>query len=338
MTKKPKKSKPPAKKAAKKAPAKKAPAKKAKPSKAAKTPKSSPKSSEDWLGQATVLSEAMPFMQRYAGETFVIKYGGHAMGDPRLAELFARDIVLLRQIGINPIVVHGGGPQIADMLKRLKIKSEFIDGLRVTDEATVNVVEMVLSGSINKHIVSSINAAGGFAIGLSGKDGHLIECDKAKRTKRDPVSKVEMVLDLGLVGEPKVINPHILALFDESDITPVIAPIGVGPNGETLNINADTVAGAIAVAVGARRLLMLTDVTGVLDKKGELIAKMPVKKAKALIKNGTIDGGMIPKVKTCLHAVENDVAGAVIIDGRVEHAILVELFTEGGAGTLIKNS
>ena len=299
------------------------------------SPAKPPKSSDDWLGQATVLSEAMPYMQQYAGETFVIKYGGHAMGDPKLADLFARDIVLLRQIGINPIVVHGGGPQIADMLKRLKIKSEFIDGLRVTDEATVNVVEMVLSGSINKQIVSAINAAGGFAIGLSGKDGNLIRCDKATRTKRDPDSNIEKVLDLGLVGEPNEINPHILALFDESDITPVIAPIGSGPDGETLNINADTVAGAIANAVGAKRLMMLTDVVGVLDKKGKLIAEMPLRKAKALLKNGTIDGGMIPKVNTCLNAIEGDVEGAVIIDGRVEHAILIELFTEGGAGTLI---
>ncbi|PPR67104.1 MAG: Acetylglutamate kinase, partial [Alphaproteobacteria bacterium MarineAlpha3_Bin1] len=272
-----------------------------------KSPAKPPKSSDDWLGQATVLSEAMPYMQQYAGETFVIKYGGHAMGDPKLADLFARDIVLLRQIGINPIVVHGGGPQIADMLKRLKIKSEFIDGLRVTDEATVNVVEMVLSGSINKQIVSAINAAGGFAIGLSGKDGNLIRCDKATRTKRDPDSNIEKVLDLGLVGEPNEINPHILALFDESDITPVIAPIGTGPDGETLNINADTVAGAIANAVGAKRLMMLTDVVGVLDKKGKLIAEMPLRKAKALLKNGTIDGGMIPKVNTCLNAIEGDV-------------------------------
>ena len=300
-----------------------------------KSPPSAPLSADDWLGQATVLSEAMPYMRRHAGETLVIKYGGHAMGDPELADMFARDIVLLRQVGINPIVVHGGGPQIADMLERLKIKSEFIDGLRVTDEETVDVVEMVLSGSINKQIVSAINAAGGFAIGLSGKDGHLITCEKAKRTKRDPDSNIEKVLDLGLVGEPKEVNPHVLALFDESDITPVIAPIGVGPNGETLNINADTVAGAIANAVGAKRLMMLTDVVGVLDKKGKLIAEMPLRKAKALLKNGTIDGGMIPKVNTCLNAIEGDVEGAVIIDGRVEHAILIELFTEGGAGTLI---
>jgi len=291
----------------------------------------------DWLGQATVLSEAMPFMQRYAGETFVIKFGGHAMGDERLADLFARDIVLLRQIGINPIVVHGGGPQIGDMLERLKIKSEFIDGLRVTDQETVDVVEMVLSGSINKQIVSDINAAGGFAIGLSGKDGNLIKCDKATKTTRDPDSNFEKFLDLGLVGEPKEINPHILTLFDESDITPVIAPIGTGPDGETLNINADTVAGAIAKAVGAKRLLMLTDVAGVKDKDGQLITDISIAEAKGLIEDGTISGGMIPKIKTCLVALEGEVEGAVIIDGRVEHALLVELFTEGGVGTLIKS-
>ena len=300
-----------------------------------KSSPSAPLAADDWLGQATVLSEAMPYMRRHAGETLVIKYGGHAMGDPELADMFARDIVLLRQIGINPIVVHGGGPQIADMLERLKIKSEFVDGLRVTDEETVDVVEMVLSGSINKQIVSSINAAGGFAIGLSGKDGNLITCEKVKRTKRDPDSNIEKVLDLGLVGEPKEVNPHVLALFDESDITPVIAPIGVGPGGETMNINADTVAGAIAKAVGAKRLMMLTDITGVVDKNGDLIAEMTDDQAKAMIKDGIISGGMIPKIETCLGAVEADVEGAVIIDGRVPHAILIELFTAGGAGTLI---
>lgn len=300
-----------------------------------KSSPSAPLAADDWLGQATVLSEAMPYMRRHAGETLVIKYGGHAMGDPELADMFARDIVLLRQIGINPIVVHGGGPQIADMLERLKIKSEFVDGLRVTDEETVDVVEMVLSGSINKQIVSSINAAGGFAIGLSGKDGNLITCEKVKRTKRDPDSNIEKVLDLGLVGEPKEVNPHVLALFDESDITPVIAPIGVGPGGETMNINADAVAGAIAKAVGAKRLMMLTDITGVVDKNGDLIAEMTDDQAKAMIEDGIISGGMIPKIETCLGAVEADVEGAVIIDGRVPHAILIELFTAGGAGTLI---
>jgi acetylglutamate kinase len=299
------------------------------------TPTLSP-AAQEWVGQAKVLSEALPYMRRHAGETFVIKYGGHAMGDPELSRLFARDIVLLRQIGINPIVVHGGGPQIGQMLKRLRIKSEFVDGLRITDDKTVNVVEMVLSGSINKQIVTAINAAGGFAIGLSGKDGNLIKADKLKRTVRDPNSNIEQVLDLGLVGEPTEINPHILALFDESDITPVIAPIGVGPEGETLNINADTVAGAIAGAVGAKRLLVLTDVVGVLDKSGKLISEITATQARALMDDGTISGGMIPKVETCLAALSGHADGAVIIDGRVPHAILVELFTPGGAGTLIR--
>ncbi len=293
-------------------------------------------SNHDWLGQATVLSEAMPFMQRYAGETFVIKFGGHAMANDRLTELFARDIVLLRQIGINPIIVHGGGPQIGTMLKRLKIKSEFIDGLRVTDQETVNIVEMVLSGSINKQIVSDINSAGGFAIGLSGKDGNLIKCDKLTKTIIDPDSNIKHVIDLGLVGEPKEINPHILTLFDESDITPVIAPIGTGPNGETFNINADTVAGAIANAVKAKRLLMLTDVAGVLGHGNKLISEISLAEAKKLIQNGTISGGMIPKIETCMQAVKGNVEAAVVIDGRVEHALLIELFTEGGVGTLIK--
>ena len=290
----------------------------------------------DWLGQATVLSKAMPFMQRYAGETFVIKFGGHAMANDRLTDLFARDIVLLRQIGINPIIVHGGGPQISAMLERLNITSKFLDGIRVTDQETVNIVEMVLSGSINKEIVSNINTAGGFAIGLSGKDGNLLKCDKATKTVRDPDSNFEKILDLGLVGEPNNVNPHILSLFNESDITPVIAPIGTGPNGETFNINADTVAGAIANAVGAKRLLILTDVSGVLDKNGNLLKDISLTEAKNLIEEGVISGGMIPKVETCMQAVKGDVEAAVIIDGRIEHALLIELFTEGGVGTLIK--
>ena len=300
-----------------------------------KKPKSPAKPEKDWLAQAEVLSEAMPYMQRHAGETFVIKFGGHAMGDPELANLFARDVVLLRQIGINPIVVHGGGPQIAEMLERLKIKSEFVDGLRVTDEETVDVVEMVLSGSINKQIVSAINAVGGFAIGLSGKDGNLIKAAKLKRAQPDPDSNIERVLDLGLVGEPTEINPHILTLFDASDITPVIAPIGIGPKGETLNINADTVAGALAPAVDATRLLMLTDVPGVLDSSGEVISEMSVSAARKYIRDGTITGGMIPKVETCALAVEGRVDAAVIMDGTVPHALLLEIFTPHGVGTLI---
>ena len=291
---------------------------------------------DKWLAQARTLSEALPYMRRHSGQTLVIKYGGHAMGDEELAKLFARDIVLLRQIGSNPVVVHGGGPQIGDMLDRLKVKSEFVEGLRVTDKDTIDVVEMVLSGSINKQIVSSINAAGGFAIGLSGKDGNLIVAEKLRRSKRDPDSNIERILDLGLVGEPKVITTHVLDNFEESDITPVIAPICVSPKGETLNVNADTAAGAIAAALSAKRLLMLTDVVGVLDGEGKLIPHLGVSEAEKLIKDGVIEGGMIPKVETCLNAIEQGVDGAVIIDGRVPHALLLELFTEHGAGTLIE--
>jgi acetylglutamate kinase len=287
------------------------------------------------LARARTLSEALPFMRRHSGATFVIKYGGHAMGEPALAQLFARDIVLLRQVGINPVVVHGGGPQIGRMLERLKIKSEFVDGLRVTDKETVDVVEMVLAGSINKEIVSAINAAGGFAVGLSGKDGNLIRAQRLRRSKRDPGSNIERILDLGLVGEPTEIDPHVIDFYDRSDITPVIAPIGVGPGGETLNVNADTAAGAIAAAVNARRLLMLTDVEGVFGRDGELIAEMTASEARRLIDAGTIKGGMIPKIETCLEAVEKGVEGAVIMDGRVPHALLLELFTEHGAGTLV---
>ncbi len=297
--------------------------------------KDADKSKADWLAQAETLSEALPFMRRYTGETFVIKYGGHAMGDDELSRLFAKDVVLLRQVGMNPVVVHGGGPQIGEMLERLKIKSEFVDGLRVTDRETVDVVEMVLAGSINKQIVTAVNEAGGAAVGLSGKDGNLIVAEKLRRTKRDTDSNIERILDLGLVGEPSEIAPDILDMFDESDITPVIAPIGVSKTGETLNINADTVAGAIASAMAAQRLLMLTDVEGVLDQNGKLIEKLTVSEARKAIKDGTISGGMIPKVETCIQAVENDVDGAVIIDGRVAHAILLEIFTEHGAGTII---
>ncbi len=297
------------------------------------TPK---KNREDWLAQARVLSEALPFMRRHSGATFVIKYGGHAMGEPELARGFARDVVLLRQVGINPVVVHGGGPQIGRMLERLRIKSEFVDGLRVTDRETVEVVEMVLAGSINKEIVWEINAAGGLAVGISGKDGNLIRAQRLRRTKRDPASNIERILDLGLVGEPTEINPHILEFYERSDITPVIAPIGFGPNGETLNINADTAAGAIAAAVGAERFILLTDVEGVLDKDGRLIAEMTAAEARRYVADGTITGGMIPKVETCLEAVGKGVAAAVIVDGRVPHALLLELFTEHGAGTLVR--
>ncbi len=289
-----------------------------------------------WLEKARTLSEALPYMRRYAEETFVIKYGGHAMGEEDLARAFASDVVLIKQVGINPVVVHGGGPQIGKMLERLKIQSSFIDGLRVTDRETVDVVEMVLSGSINKQIVTMINEVGGNAVGLSGKDGGLIRAEKLRRTKRVTDSNIEKILDLGFVGEPTRVNPHVLETFEESDIIPVIAPIGVGAKGETYNINADTAAGAIAVAAQATRLLLLTDVPGVMDKSGNVLKELSAGEVKRLIADGTIHGGMIPKVETCLEAVENDVGAAVIIDGTVPHALLLEIFTDAGVGTLIR--
>ena len=288
----------------------------------------------DPYSKAATLAAALPYMRRYAGKTVVVKYGGHAMGDEALGEFFAQDVVLLKQVGINPIVVHGGGPQIGQMLDRLKIKSSFVDGLRVTDRETVEIVEMVLSGSINKQIVSSINAVGGLAIGLSGKDAGLIRAAKLER-KHESDSHIEKVLDLGFVGEPQRINAKVLETFERSDIIPVIAPIGVGEDGATYNINADTVAGAVAAAVKAARLLLLTDVTGVLDKEKKLLTELTSEDALGLIADGTIQGGMIPKIETCLDAVEGGVEAAVIIDCRVPHAILLELFAEG-AGTLIR--
>ena len=288
-----------------------------------------------WLRTARTITEALPFMRRYTGKTFVIKYGGHAMIDDELAALFASDIALLKQVGINPIVVHGGGPQIGRMLERLQVKSEFVDGLRITDAATVEVVEMVLSGTINKSIVSAINAAGGRAVGLSGKDGNLSQAKKLTRTTRDPASNIERVLDLGFVGEPAMIDPSILTSLKDSGIIPVIAPIGIGPKGETYNINADTAAGAIAAAAGASRLLLLTDVIGVLDTSGELLTDLNVGDIERLRADGTITGGMIPKLETCAKAVNNGVEAAVILDGRVPHSMLLEIFTGGGIGTLI---
>ncbi len=289
-----------------------------------------------WLEKARTLSEALPYMRRYSEDTFVIKYGGHAMGDEDLAERFARDVVLIKQVGINPVVVHGGGPQIGKMLERLKIKSSFIDGLRVTDRDTVEIVEMVLSGSINKQIVTTINAAGGNAVGLSGKDGNLIQAEKMRRTHRETDSNIEKILDLGFVGEPTLVRPHVLESFEESDIIPVIAPIGVGPKGETYNINADTAAGAIATAVGATRFLLLTDVPGVMDGSGNVIPELTVSQTRQLIADGVVNGGMIPKVETCMHAVSGGVDAAVIIDGTIPHALLLEIFTDAGVGTLIR--
>jgi acetylglutamate kinase len=293
-------------------------------------------SEEEIALKAEILSDALPFMKRYAGKTVVVKYGGHAMGDTGLGARFARDVVLLKQIGVNVVVVHGGGPQIGQMLERLKIKSSFVDGLRVTDKETVEIVEMVLAGSINKEIVGLINAAGGTAIGLSGKDGGLIRAKKLTRTKRDPESNIEQVLDLGFVGEPTEINTQVLDLLTRSDIIPVVAPIGLGSEGETYNINADTSAGAIAGAMKASRLLMLTDTAGVMDQNKKVMPEISVDQARAMIADGTIYGGMIPKIETCLDAVDRGVEAAVILDGRKAHAILVELFISSGAGTLIR--
>jgi acetylglutamate kinase len=293
-------------------------------------------SEEEIALKAEILSDALPFMKRYAGKTVVVKYGGHAMGDTALGARFARDVVLLKQIGVNVVVVHGGGPQIGQMLERLKIKSSFVDGLRVTDKETVEIVEMVLAGSINKEIVGLINAAGGTAIGLSGKDGGLIRAKKLTRTRRDPESNIEQVLDLGFVGEPTEINTQVLDLLTRSDIIPVVAPIGLGSAGETFNINADTSAGAIAGAMKASRLLMLTDTAGVMDQDKKVMPEISVDQARAMIADGTIYGGMIPKIETCLDAVDRGVEAAVILDGRKAHAILVELFISSGAGTLIR--
>jgi acetylglutamate kinase len=286
--------------------------------------------------KAGILSEALPFMRRHSDKTIVIKYGGHAMGNAELGAEFARDIVLLKQIGVHPIVVHGGGPQIGQMLERLNIKSNFVNGLRVTDAATMEIAEMVLSGSINKEIVALINGAGGLAIGLSGKDGNLIQARKIGAINPNSDSNIEKATDLGFVGEPVAINTKMLEVFDSSDIIPVIAPIGVGANGETYNINADTAAGAIAGALGASRLLMLTDTAGVLDANKAVMPEITTAQARDMIAAGTIYGGMIPKVETCLEAVEKGVEAAVILDGRRPHAILVELLSEAGAGTMIR--
>jgi acetylglutamate kinase len=287
----------------------------------------------DPIAKAAVLAEALPYMRRYAGHTLVVKYGGHAMGEGE--DSFARDVVLLRQVGIHPIVVHGGGPQIGQMLKRLGIESRFVDGLRVTDAATMEIVEMVLAGTINKQLVAAINAEGGCAVGLSGKDGRLIEAKKVTRSKIE--NGVRSDIDLGFVGEPQRVAADVLGIFKQSDIIPVIAPVGVGADGETYNINADTVAGAVAAAVKATRLLLLTDVAGVLDADKRLLSEITANAARRMIGEGIIYGGMIPKVETCLDAVDGGVEAAVILDGRVPHAILLELFTDtSGAGTLIR--
>ena len=285
---------------------------------------------------AQTLSEALPFMRRFKGRTFVIKFGGHAMGDDNLADLFARDVVLLKHVGINPVVVHGGGPQIGNMLERLRIKSSFVDGLRVTDSATVEIVEMVLAGSINKQVVTAINRAGGCAVGLSGKDAKLISAVPLKRTHRDPDSQIERVLDLGFVGDPSDIDPTVLNKFAAADIIPVIAPIGLGEEGQTFNINADTVAGAVASEVGAAKLVMMTDVEGLMDSSGQLVPRLTEIEAAAMLRDGTISGGMIPKIETCVAAIQGKTEAAHILDGRVPHVLLLEIFTEHGVGTMIK--
>ena len=287
-----------------------------------------------WRSTARVLVEALPYILRYDGQTIVVKYGGHAM-EGGVARHFAQDIVLMKQTGIDPVVVHGGGPQIGSLLNKLSIPSQFVDGLRVTDDATIEVVEMVLAGSINKQIVSGINAAGGRAIGISGKDGNLVVARKLERMKLDPKTLQSRLVDLGFVGEPETINTEVLRTIINSDLIPVVAPIGVGRAGETYNINADTVSGAVASAMSAARLLLLTDVEGVLDRDGKLIPRLSVGEARALIANGTISGGMIPKLETAIEAVEGGVAAAVILDGRIPHVLLLELFTEHGAGTMI---
>ncbi|MBN8533162.1 MAG: acetylglutamate kinase [Rhizobiales bacterium] len=285
--------------------------------------------------RAEVIAEALPFMQRYDQEVVVIKYGGHAMGNKAAAEDFAEDVVLLELQGVKPIVVHGGGPQIGKMLDKLGIQSEFKGGLRVTDAATVEIVEMVLAGSINKQIVGWLSAEGGKAIGLCGKDGNMVTARKLTRTLRDPDSNIEKELDLGFVGDPHKVDRSVLDAVLKAELIPVLAPVAIGEDGQTYNVNADTFAGAIAGAMKAKRLLLLTDVPGVLDKNKNLIPELTVDQCRALIADGTVSGGMIPKIETCIYAIEQGVEGVVILDGKVPHAVLLELLTEHGAGTLI---
>lgn len=294
-----------------------------------------PSKMPDLLAKAETLVEALPYLQRYAGETFVIKYGGHAMGDAEAQRDFAEDIVLLKAVGINPVVVHGGGPQIGAMLKKLGIESSFVGGLRVTDAATAEVAEMVLAGKINKEIVGWLAALGGRAVGISGKDANLVLAEKVKRTEADPNSGIERHVDLGFVGEPVAVDPTILINLTKDNFIPIVAPVALGADGATYNINADTMAGAIAGALGAKRFFLLTDVAGVLDKAGALLTDLDRPAIAALKADGTITGGMIPKVETCVAAVDAGVEAAVILDGRIPHAMLLEIFTARGAGTLI---
>jgi len=286
--------------------------------------------------KAEVLIEALPYFQRYAGRTFVVKYGGNAMGDDQAARDFADDVVLLKAVGINPVVVHGGGPQIGEMLDRLGVETRFIDGLRVTDEQTAKVAEMVLSGAINKQIVSTIARSGGKAIGLSGKDGGLVTARKVERTMRDPDSNIEKLVDLGFVGEPEAVDITVIETASGAGMIPVVAPIGTDAQGHTWNINADIMAGALAAALGAARLFLLTDIEGVLDANGKLMSDLTPSQIAKLRDEGTIKGGMIPKLETCTAAVEAGCEAAVVLDGRVPHAMLLEFFTSRGAGTLVR--
>ena len=291
---------------------------------------------QDLVEKAANLVEALPYMRRFVGSTIVIKYGGHAMADESLRDSFAIDVVLLKQIGLRPVVIHGGGPQIASALEKMGRTSKFVDGLRVTDEATVEIAEMVLSGAINKQIVAAIHAAGGRALGISGKDAGLVRARKVARDTRTEDSAIEQVVALGFVGEPAAIDASVIELATSGGLIPVIAPIGAGEHGETFNINADTMAGALAGALGAARLLLLTDVAGVLDGNGELVPELDEQKIQALRAEGVITGGMIPKLETCLAATRDGCEAAVILDGRVPHAMLLEFFTASGAGTLVR--
>ena len=288
------------------------------------------------LAKAETLTEALPYLQRYTGKTFVVKYGGHAMGDPELARDFAEDVTLLKMVGINVVVVHGGGPQIGAMLKRLGVESRFHDGLRITDKPTAEIAEMVLAGSINKEIVAWIASAGGRAVGISGKDANLVVAEKITGREADPLQGIERHVDLGFVGEPARVDPTILTSLASQGFIPVVAPVALGADGHTYNVNADTMAGAIAAELRAARFFLLTDVPGVLDKDKQLLTDLRPADIAGLRADGTITGGMIPKLETCVSAVEGGVDAAVILDGRIPHGMLLEIFTERGAGTLVR--
>jgi acetylglutamate kinase len=292
----------------------------------------------EWLKKADLLTETLPFMKRYANKVIVVKFGGNAMGKKEYISSFAEDIVLLQQVGMLPIVVHGGGPQIGEMLSKLKIKTEFIDGLRVTDSETIDVVEMVLSGVTNKSIVTAISNAGAKAVGISGKDGNLITAKRLMKIDENSDSNVERAIDLGFVGVPKKIDTQVIKALINEKMIPVIAPVGMGEDGLTYNINADTATGAISASMKASRMIMLTDVSGVLDEKGKLIPELTINEALDLIKNKVVVGGMIPKLRTCIDAVEGGAEASVIMDGRMPHSLLLELFTEHGVGTIIRKN